>query len=97
MGVRNYHATLMKLLWTSDHINNIARSLLFYKNIMNPSSASVAKVILWSTLRSVSTAYERSIRTLQDVKVYHEYYSIAAALGEERFYPAFEAEEPRPG
>ena len=34
----------------------------------------MAKVALWGTPRSLSTAFERSIRELEDVKVFHEPY-----------------------
>ncbi|XP_070538931.1 uncharacterized protein [Ptychodera flava] len=49
----------------------------------------IPKVILWSAPRCVSTAFERSIRELEGIKVYHELYTSAAYLGEERFYPRY--------
>ena len=42
------------------------------------------RVMLWSTPRSVSTAFERSIRTLKNGKVFHEPFSHAFYFGPER-------------
>ena len=45
---------------------------------------STKRVILWSAPRSVSTAFERSMRTLKHCKVFHEPYSDAYYFGPEK-------------
>ena len=47
------------------------------------------RVMLWSAPRSVSTAFERAIRMLAGVKVFHEPYSVAAYQGEERIFDRY--------
>ncbi|XP_070531553.1 uncharacterized protein [Ptychodera flava] len=42
---------------------------------MNPSEGSIPRGILWSSYRCGSTAFERSILTLEGVKVFHEYFA----------------------
>ncbi|XP_070537551.1 uncharacterized protein [Ptychodera flava] len=67
---------------------------------MNASSSeSFSRAALWSTYRCVSTAFERSIRNLQDVKVYHEHFGKAACFGEERsaFTSRYHVDKPIPG
>ncbi|XP_070578536.1 uncharacterized protein [Ptychodera flava] len=61
---------------------------------MSQKVDAVVKVILWSAPRCISTAFERSMRTLQDVKVYHEYYCIASYHGEERIYTRYQDDKP---
>ncbi|XP_070537536.1 uncharacterized protein [Ptychodera flava] len=51
---------------------------------MNFPKDSITKVILWSAFRSCSTAFERSVRTLDGIKVIHEIFSNAAMYGEDR-------------
>ncbi|KAK3697916.1 hypothetical protein QZH41_003260 [Actinostola sp. cb2023] len=41
-------------------------------------------VLLWTAPRSVSTAFERSIRTLSKTKAFHESYSVPYFHGPER-------------
>ncbi|XP_070537658.1 uncharacterized protein [Ptychodera flava] len=66
-------------------------------NEMNDSK-SFPRAILWSTYRSVSTAFERSIRELGDVMVTRENFSKAACFGEERIaFKRYHVDEPVPG
>ncbi|XP_070538938.1 uncharacterized protein [Ptychodera flava] len=51
---------------------------------MNPSEDTITRAYLWTALRSCSTAFERSIRSLEGVKVIHEIFADAALLGEDR-------------
>ncbi|XP_002740452.1 uncharacterized protein LOC100368540 [Saccoglossus kowalevskii] len=65
---------------------------------MNTSKLeSVPRVILWSAPRCISTAFERSIRTLQDVHVMHECYCTASYLGKERTSQRYKDQEPIDG
>ncbi|XP_077988621.1 uncharacterized protein LOC144443124 [Glandiceps talaboti] len=55
--------------------------------IETSTRSSHAKVVLWSTYRSLSTAFERCMRNLPDVEGFHEPLTEAAYFGliEERF------------
>ena len=46
-----------------------------------------SKVILWCTVRSCSTAFERAIQQADDVEVFHELYSKAYVLGPDKQFP----------
>ena len=54
------------------------------------------RVMLWSTPRSVSTALERSIRTLKNGKCFHEPFSNAFLFGPERQSTRFTSKEVDP-
>ncbi|XP_077983428.1 uncharacterized protein LOC144438252 [Glandiceps talaboti] len=57
---------------------------------------SVAKAVVWTSPRCRSTVFERSIRTLEGVKVFHEYYCTAAYQGEDRTLQRYSKNEPIP-
>lgn len=48
------------------------------------SEMVMKKIILWTAPRCVSTAFERSIMTLRNVKIFHEPYSSVFYFGQER-------------
>ena len=50
---------------------------------------SIPKVFLWSTPRSLSTAFERSIRTLKNGKVFHNPFRDARYVGPDRTVSEF--------
>ncbi|XP_070576164.1 uncharacterized protein [Ptychodera flava] len=64
---------------------------------MTQRSGNIPKVVLWTMPRAVATAFERSIRALGDIKVYHEVYGMAAYFGEERYFPHFLDRPVQPG
>jgi hypothetical protein len=47
------------------------------------------RIMLWSLPRSVSTAFEHSVRSLEGIKAFHEPFSAAYYLGEERRSPRY--------
>ena len=55
------------------------------------------RVLLWSSPRSVSTAFEHSVCSLPQVKGFHEPYSSAFYLGEEKRSPRYRDAEPLTG
>ncbi|KAK3748638.1 hypothetical protein QZH41_004509 [Actinostola sp. cb2023] len=45
---------------------------------------SATRILLWSAPKCMSSAFERSIRTLRDVQVIHESFAVACHFGQER-------------
>ncbi|XP_070538880.1 uncharacterized protein [Ptychodera flava] len=64
---------------------------------MSQDGRKFPRAILWTAPRSMSTVFERSIRALGDIKVYHESYGKAAYFGEERCFPLFMNNQVQPG
>ncbi len=63
---------------------------------MTPAPRPSTRIILWSLPRSVSTAFEHSVRSLAGVRGFHEPYSAAYYLGEEMRSPRYKGVEPVP-
>lgn len=55
----------------------------------SPPPPNVPRVFLWSAPRCISTAFEHSVRTLAGVTAFHEPFSAAVYLGEERTFPRY--------
>ena len=55
------------------------------------------RVFLWSAPRCISTAFEHSVRTLEGIRTFHEPFSAAVYLGEERTSPRYADVDPIPG
>lgn len=51
------------------------------------------RIILWTAPRCVSTAFERSIMTLKNSKIFHEPYSKAYYFGPEKQSPRYASQE----
>lgn len=54
---------------------------------------SINRIILWTAPRCVSTAFERSIMTLKNSKIFHEPYSKAYYFGPEKQSPRYASQE----
>ncbi|XP_077983061.1 uncharacterized protein LOC144437903 [Glandiceps talaboti] len=54
----------------------------------------ITRGILWTAPRCRSTVFERSMRTLEDIRVFHEYFSISAYAGEEKFFQRYTNTKP---
>ncbi|XP_006811904.1 uncharacterized protein LOC102800490 [Saccoglossus kowalevskii] len=61
------------------------------------SCSSAKKVVLWTAPRSGSTAFERSIRTLEGVRVFFEYYTEAYYCGKDSISERYKGKPPVEG
>ncbi|XP_070576163.1 uncharacterized protein [Ptychodera flava] len=64
---------------------------------MSENDHTFPRAILWTVQKGMSTVFERSIRALGDIKVYHGSYARAAYFGEERCFPHFMDRQVQPG
>ncbi|XP_070538892.1 uncharacterized protein [Ptychodera flava] len=64
---------------------------------MSENDHNVPRAILWTVQRCRSTVFERSIRALDDIKVYPVSYTKAAYFGEERCFTPFTDKQVQPG